>query len=231
MARSSGLGLAYGPCEYHYLYGRHHLHVRQKGADKISGAGLMVLLNRQTPVATIIGFLVLLGMGVGCAFQPTLVALQANSPKSRRAVVISTRNFFRCSGGSFGLAASAAVLQAALRSSLPPDYSYLANNTYSLPKFQGSGFDAVLDAYMAASRAVFILQIPLVGACLVGCLFIKDRGLEPMEDKIAADVEATTEKSRPRSEKDAPSSNTVETVEAPAIPQEAKLGRREGILQ
>lgn len=41
---------------------------------------------------------------------------------------------------------------------------------------------AVLDAYMAASRAVFILQIPLIGLCLVGCLLIKDRGLHPIEE-------------------------------------------------
>ncbi len=147
----------------------------------------MLVLNRQTHLATIVGLLVLIGTGVGCAFQPTLVALQANSPKARRAVVISARNFFRCCGGAFGLAASAAVLQAALRASLPLDYSYLADNTYSLPKMQDSpGFDAVLDAYMTASRAVFILQVPLVSLCLLGCLFIKDRGLEPPEDKITA---------------------------------------------
>ncbi|CAK7214095.1 hypothetical protein SEUCBS140593_002065 [Sporothrix eucalyptigena] len=154
------------------------------------GSGLMLLLNRETHVATIVGFLVLIGTGVGCSFQPTLVALQANSPKARRAVVISSRNFFRCCGGAFGLAASAAVLQAALRANLPAEYRYLANNTYSLPKAQGPDFDAVLDAYMAASRAVFMLQLPLVALCLFGCIFVKDHGLEPMEDKVAAEAAA-----------------------------------------
>ena len=144
----------------------------------------MLLLNRQSSVGVIVTVLVLVGIGIGCAFQPTLVALQAHSPKSRRAVVISTRNFFRCSGGSFGLAASAAVLQAAMRASLPAEYSYLANSTYSLPKgIQGPGLDGVLNAYMAASRAVFILQVPILGLCLIGCFFVKDRGLEPPEDE------------------------------------------------
>jgi len=31
---------------------------------------------------------------------------------------------------------------------------------------------------MAASRAVFILQAPVISLCLVGCLLVKDRGLE-----------------------------------------------------
>lgn len=174
----------------------------------------MLLLNRETPVSVIVGFLILLGAGVGCAFQPTLVALQAHTPKSRRAVVISTRNFFRCSGGSFGLAASAAVLQAALRSNLPPAYSYLANNTYSLPKVQGPDFDGVLDAYMAASRAVFLLQVPLLGLCLLACLLVRDRGLEPLSDTIAAAAAAAgdsgTDSSKENNEKEAPTAVMLE---------------------
>lgn len=117
-------------------------------------------------------------------FQPTLIALQAHTLKSRRAAVISNRNFFRCAGGACGLAISAAVLQAALRANLPVEYSYIAENTYAVPNLQGDGLDRVLDAYMAASRAVFILQVPLIGICFLGCVFIRDRGLEPIEDEI-----------------------------------------------
>ncbi len=192
------------------------------------GAGLMLLLNRQTSVSVIIGLFALVGVGIGCSFQPTLVALQAHSPKSRRAVVISTRNFFRCIGGSFGLATSAAALQAALKANLPAEYAYLANNTYSLPKFQGPGFDGVLDAYMAASRAVFILQIPLIGLCLAGCLFIKDRGLEPLEDKIAG-VDADAESSEQGSEKQASSVAKEEGI--PSVVEELVLEERLGRVE
>lgn len=124
-----------------------------------------------------------IGIGVGCIFQPILVALQAHSIKSRRAVIISNRNFFRCAGGACGLAVSAAVLQGTLRARLPTQYSYLADSTYTVPDLSGSDASSILDAYMAASRAVFILQIPLIGICLVGCLLIKDRGLEPPEEQ------------------------------------------------
>ncbi|KAK6062731.1 hypothetical protein SCUP515_13071 [Seiridium cupressi] len=149
------------------------------------GSGLMLYYNRETSPGLMVIPLIFVGIGVGFIFQPTLVAFQAHVPKSKRAVIVSNRNFFRCAGGACGLAISAAVLQAALRAHLPAEYSYLAEDTYSLPKVQGPGFDAVLDAYMAASRAVFILQVPLIGACLLGCFFVKDRGLQPPEEPKA----------------------------------------------
>lgn len=147
------------------------------------GSGLMLYFTRTTHPGLLVIPLVFVGIGVGFIFQPTLIAFQAHVPKSKRAVITSNRNFFRCAGGACGLAISAAVLQAVLRANLPADYAYLAEDTYSLTKFDGPAWDEVLDAYMAASRAVFILQVPLIGICLVGCLFVRDRGLQPPEEE------------------------------------------------
>ncbi|KAI0127741.1 major facilitator superfamily domain-containing protein [Xylariales sp. AK1849] len=148
------------------------------------GSGLMLYYSRETHPGLIVIPLIFVGIGVGFIFQPTIVAFQAHVPKSKRAVIISNRNFFRCAGGASGLAISAAVLQAALKAHLPAEYSHLAQDTYSLPDIKGAGFDGVLDAYMAASRAVFILQVPLIGACFLGCIFVKDRGLQPLEEAV-----------------------------------------------
>lgn len=142
-----------------------------------------MLLDRHTKPTIIIVPLILNGIGVGCIFQPILVALQAHTPKLRRAVIISNRNLFRSAGGASGLAVSAAVLQARLRATLPPSYSYLASSTYALPE-SDKNVSAVLDAYMAGSHAVFILQVPLIGLCLLGTALIRDRGLEPPEDTV-----------------------------------------------
>ncbi|KAI8634676.1 putative MFS transporter [Xylariaceae sp. FL1651] len=170
------------------------------------GAGLVLLYERDSQTGMIIGPLVVIGIGVGGTFQPTLIAIQSHVTKSRRAVIISNRNFFRCAGGATGLAVSAAVLQAALRASLPVNYQYLASNTYALPKVQGPDFEAVLDAYMAASRAVFILQVPIIGACFLGCAFIKDRGLEPPEEKAEEKRdEESTDEQEGRESKEKPS--------------------------
>ncbi|RKK11897.1 hypothetical protein BFJ66_g10928 [Fusarium oxysporum f. sp. cepae] len=145
------------------------------------GAGLALLFTRHTSPAVIAVILAIVGTGVGCIFQPTLIALQAHSPKSRRAVIISNRNFYRCIGGACGLAVSAAVLQAQLRATLPTAYKSLASSTYVLPESMRQ-VPAVLDAYMSASHSVFILQVPLIGLCLLGTAFIRDRGLEPVKD-------------------------------------------------
>ncbi|KAI0541487.1 major facilitator superfamily domain-containing protein [Xylaria digitata] len=147
------------------------------------GAGLVLLYKRDTLLGSIIGPLIVLGTGVGCTFQPTVIALQAHVIQQRRAIIISNRNFFRCAGGAAGLAISAAVLQTALKGSLPIGYQHLATNTYAPPKVQNRDSKAVLDAYMAASRAVFYLQMPFVTACLFGCLFLKDYGLKSPEEK------------------------------------------------
>lgn len=148
------------------------------------GIGLTCLFTRHTHPAILIIILCLTGWGVGCTFQPTLIALQAHSPKSLRAVVISNRNFFRCAGGACGLAVSAAIMQATLRDHLPVEFKALADSTYKVPKgLTGPELDVVLEAYMKASRSVFILCTPLIGLCFLGCALVRDRGLERPGEK------------------------------------------------
>lgn len=147
-----------------------------------SGAGLACILDRHTPIAIVVVVLGIVGVGVGCVFQPTLVALQAHVPRARRAVITSNRNFFRCIGGAGGLAVSAAVLQITLRAHLPARLSYVAKSTYAIQAVPDFDLEIVLDAYMSASHAVFILQAPLIGLCLLGCWLVKDRGLQCPEE-------------------------------------------------
>jgi hypothetical protein len=84
-------------------------------------------------------------------------------------------------GGACGLTFSAAVLQARLSVTLPAEYKDLASSTYVLPDSMRE-VPGVLDAYMSASHSVFLLQVPLIGACLLATAFIKDRGLDPVKD-------------------------------------------------
>ena len=141
----------------------------------------MLLFDHNTHPAVIAVCVGITGIGIGFTFQPTLVALQAHCTKSQRAVSISNRNFFRCMGGACGLAISAAILQATLRSNLPSEFSYLTHSSYSLPSrstLTEAQWTSILLAYTKASHAVFILQVPLIGVCFLACVFIRDRGLE-----------------------------------------------------
>jgi MFS family permease len=146
------------------------------------GVGLTCMFDLSTPIAVIVVILLVQGAGVGLIFQPTLVALQAHCSKEQRAVVISNRNFLRSLGGAVGLAISAAVLQNSLRKVMPPEFSAFVSS-YDKPDFAALGaspeqVQAVLRAYATASRTVFIMNVPFIGLCLVGCLLIKDRGLQ-----------------------------------------------------
>jgi MFS family permease len=151
------------------------------------GIGLTCMFDLNTSIPAIVVILALQGVGVGFVFQPTLVALQAHCTKAQRAVVISNRNFLRSLGGAVGLAISAAVLQNSLKKALPPDFASLALSTYSTPDFKALGASPaqkleILQAYAHASRTVFIMNVPFIGLCLLGCLLIKDRGLERPDD-------------------------------------------------
>jgi MFS family permease len=146
------------------------------------GVGLTCMFDLSTPIAVIVVILFVQGAGVGLIFQPTLVALQAHCSKEQRAVVISNRNFLRSLGGAVGLAISAAALQSSLKNAMPPEFSSFVSS-YDTPDFAALGaspkqVQAVLQAYATASRAVFIMNVPFMGLCLVGCILIKDRGLQ-----------------------------------------------------
>ncbi|KNG86003.1 hypothetical protein ANOM_005787 [Aspergillus nomiae NRRL 13137] len=175
------------------------------------GAGLMLLFNRRTSIGAIVVIVLVQGIGIGFVFQPTLVAFQAHCTKAHRAVIISNRNFFRCLGGACGLAVSAAILQAVLKSNLPEGYQNIAHSSYSLPSRSGvadADWEQIITAYAKASRGVFILQVPLIGICFLLCFFIKDRGLERPKDPGEEEEEKKKQKdddSRGAQEKRVPS--------------------------
>lgn len=163
----------------------------------------MLLFDQHTSPGAIAVIVGIAGIGVGWTFQPTMIAFQAHATKSQRAVVISDRNFFRCIGGACGLAVSAALLQATLRSNLPAGYKDVAESSYTLPSRNGisdSDWEQILAAYVKASHSVFILQVPLIGTCLLACLFLRDRGLERPKDPHEIEEEKRQEEEKRRQE-------------------------------
>jgi len=113
------------------------------------------------------------------------VALQAHCSKAHRAVVISNRNCLRSLGGAIGLVISAVTLQNKLKADLPEDFKHLALSTYSTPDLSMVSVDTrnkVLDAYAHASKTVFILNVPFIALCLLGCILVKDNGLARKEE-------------------------------------------------
>jgi hypothetical protein len=200
------------------------------------GSGLLIQADKNLNIGWVCFFLFLVGTGTGMVFQPTLVALQAQTPKMQRAVVTSNRNFLRSSGGAVGLAVSSAILANVLRSSLPDHLSYVANSTFAAPDlstFDVQDQDAIANAYASASRAVFIFCAPLNALCLALCIFIKDQGLIREEDTpgavTPAAVEEDVEKSNAEKSHDASGRPSMESAVAAREPDAQNIGRPDGL--
>lgn len=158
------------------------------------GAGLLCILGRDTNLAVPVIAQIIIGIGAGNVFQPCLIALQAHSPKALRAVVISNRNFLRALGGAVGLACSSQLLQSSLRRALPSELRPLVASSYKLPDVDSlspAEASQVETAYAKASHDVFISMVPVMGLCLVTCIFIKDRGLSRKEPEAVVKVSET----------------------------------------
>ncbi|ESZ93315.1 hypothetical protein SBOR_6296 [Sclerotinia borealis F-4128] len=158
------------------------------------GSGLVLLFSRTTQKWKMVLILLTEGAGVGFVFQPTLIAAQAHCTKRDRAVVISTRNFMRALGGAIGLAISSTIFSNSIKSHLntlaiplPAGFKdKILASILSIPNSSSLTTEQkneVLDAYMGASRSVFLLWVPIIGFCLCLCVLIKDKGLQRPGDK------------------------------------------------
>jgi len=69
------------------------------------GAGLLFTIDEHTPLAKLIGYQILFGIGVGCVMQSFTIALMADVPNRRmipQAMAVAA--FFQRVGGTVGLA-------------------------------------------------------------------------------------------------------------------------------
>jgi MFS family permease len=171
------------------------------------GVGLTCIFDLNTPISAIVIILFVQGVGVGFIFQPTLVALQAHCTKAQRAVVISNRNFLRSLGGALGLAISAATLQNSLKKAMPAEFASLALSSYNTPDFEALGASPaqireILQAYADASRTVFIMNVPFIALCLLGCIMIKDHGLQRPDEVQQVESSESVEEAQDEEKRD-----------------------------
>ncbi|KAK9346809.1 major facilitator superfamily domain-containing protein [Lipomyces starkeyi] len=172
------------------------------------GTGIQCgVFNLTIHPAVLVVALVLQGVGIGCTFQTTLVALQANSAKSDRAIIISVRGLLRSLGGAVGLAIASALLSNVLLKNIPTDLApdvraEMEHSVYATPDMTSLSYDQkrmVAHAYMIAYRAVFIFFVPCMALSLAVCLLIKDTGLERQDEKSSfnsGDAEEGTKSER-----------------------------------
>ncbi|KAK6877811.1 Citrate exporter 1 [Candida tropicalis] len=158
---------------------------------------LLILWNESLNDGICILILLIMGSGVGCSFQPSMVAVQANCLKSERAVAISTRNVLRSLGGCVGIAVGSTIVSNTVLkelNSINDDntsltdsiITYIQGHIYE--KINISNLDPIQvseirDIYSRGLRNYFYFLIPLMGICVVTALFVKDNGLKALDEQ------------------------------------------------
>lgn len=174
----------------------HYIYVVVTGYSLwLIGCALMVLWNENLGDGLNVLILLVMGTGVGWTFQPTMVAVQAQAKKADRAVVISTRNVVRSFGGAIGIAAGSTIISNTLltdlnrsttQQDLPKSFiSYLRAHIYNQININGltdSQVTFVRQMYVKALRNYYYMLIPFIGFCLVSSFFVKDRGLQCIDE-------------------------------------------------
>ncbi len=74
------------------------------------GLGLLSTINANTPYSTLIGYMVVVGIGLGITFPLYTIAVQNAVPYNMMGVATSSTSFFRSIGGSVGLAILGSVM-------------------------------------------------------------------------------------------------------------------------
>lgn len=199
-------------------YTGHYIYVIITGyALWLLGNCLLLLWNENVNDGVNVVSLLIIGCGVGFTFQPSMVAVQAQAKKADRAVVISTRNVIRSFGGAVGIAVGSTTVSNSFLTNIkqlkkdntakiPSSYlRYLETNIYS--RFDTSSLttkqtSAVKLMYVNALKNYFYLLIPFIAICLITSFFIKDRGLQCIDElepplRKNSDTESSVSSNRP----------------------------------
>ncbi|KAM0747337.1 MFS general substrate transporter [Meredithblackwellia eburnea MCA 4105] len=182
------------------------------------GSGILYTIKEHTPISKLVGYQLILAMGMGFAMDNTVVAVQAELQDDMvvpQASAVVT--FTQLLGGTCGLALANAIygtwLSRYLRQYAPDAPFDLVRNSVAairqLPKDLQPG---VITAYVRAINNVFVVGVGVgVLGSLAGCL-VRNHNIRTIKkEKDKREAEAKKEKERREA-------RVVEEVEASAVP-------------
>ncbi|KAK3692829.1 major facilitator superfamily domain-containing protein [Podospora appendiculata] len=160
------------------------------------GAGLLALLDTDSPRSMSIGIPVIWGAGVGALLRIVQLPIQASVPcVDDTGLAIGLLMTCRCLGGLVGLALSSTIFSSVFASSiaaiaeLPASMTILRNPNAAvsfIPVLRTLGLsrealEPVLQAYLAALRAIFYAMTAFGGLGLVTAVFTEELVLDKHE--------------------------------------------------
>lgn len=171
---------------------------------------LLILWKKTLPDGIHILILFIMGTGVGAAFQPSMVAVQANCKKAERAVAISTRNVLRSLGGTVGIAIGSTIVSNSVLKELKPlnssnsnlspeTINYIKGHIYEkipLTNLNNQQINEIKDIYTAPLRNYYYFLIPLMAICVITAMFVKDNGLKALDEQTPIDTKDFIERKK-----------------------------------
>ncbi|KAG0265808.1 hypothetical protein DFQ27_000343 [Actinomortierella ambigua] len=155
------------------------------------GVGLCILLDENSSMGEEIGFLLIVGAGVGLILQTAMIAAQASVEKEDMAVVTALCGFFNSIGGAIGIAMCTALFNnhlAAKMKELPADVlmglaKYPIAESITVVQTLPAELKAPLvAAYVDSFSYIFTVVCPISCVAFVISLFIRRfRHLDPSE--------------------------------------------------
>ncbi|KAG0371481.1 hypothetical protein BGX24_001612 [Mortierella sp. AD032] len=148
-----------------------------------TGIGLLTLLKVDSGRGPQIGFMLIIGLGLGMSIQNIMVAIQSAVTMKDIAVATANTTFFRTVGSVMGVAIAGTVFINGVHKHLAPIIAIdprveaVISNSYLAPSFGPEVERQILEAYMKALRSAFTVSIPLMGAGLLSSLFIEHHKL------------------------------------------------------
>jgi MFS family permease len=142
-------------------------------AGVVLGSALLLLLGRSSSVVQVGATVFVLGLGMGFAAAPTLIAAQSAARWQQRGVVTGTNMFFRSAGSAVGVAIFGAIVNATLgRSAVETDRV---------------GPDALTTAVQHVFLGTAVLAVAMLAAVL---LMPRDRGQAQIRAQQTSEVAA-----------------------------------------
>ncbi|GAA6004221.1 hypothetical protein JCM10207_002489 [Rhodosporidiobolus poonsookiae] len=201
------------------------------------GAGLMYTINEHTSNANIIGYQILLGVGVGTTMQNSLFAMQAEFRDNPRLIGQATglASFSQFLGGTIALA----IGQAALSTQLGENFAKYAptaplavikESPLAIWDLSEDLIPSAVKAYVQSLKIVFVIGVPFYILGMIVSLFISNISIKKEEtpeekEKKAAKKAAKKGKKGEKVEKDV--KDAEEGAAGPAEVQEKAMAAGE----
>jgi hypothetical protein len=148
-----------------------------------TGIGLLTLLKVDSSRGAQIGYMLIIGLGLGLCMQTMMLAIQSAVVTKDIAVATANATFFRTVGSVMGVAIAGTVFNNSVKTHLSPiielhpEVAQVIGDSYLAPSFGPVLEQQILEAYMQAIRSAFIVCVPFMGLGFLSSLFIRHHKL------------------------------------------------------